>query len=474
MIELNNLIINNPQETAVQNFNKESNDKKVYIETFGCQMNFSDTEIVLSVLSKSGYNETADINDSDVILINTCAIRDNAEQRVYKRLDDLKKYKKSNPNMIIGILGCMAERLRTDLLDKKKMVDLIVGPDEYRKVPHLIDSAMESGEKGSAVKLSKTETYDDIVPIRKEGISAWLTIIRGCDKFCTFCVVPFTRGRERSRNYKNIVDETKMLFDNGVRDVTLLGQNVNSYDYEGMDFPDLLKAVAKGVPEMRIRYSTSHPYDCDTKLLETMAEYDNICNYLHLPVQSGSDRILKMMNRLYSVEHYMKVMQKAKNLMPGIGLSTDIISCFPSETEEDHKMTIDLIKEVRYDGAYTFIYSPRENTKAYRLPDRLSDEVKKERMDELIFVQREISTEIHRSLIGKEMEVLIESYSKKSNEQFMGRTDCNKSVILPKDVTFVNGSGDLIKMKELKIGDKVKVKIVKANSATLFSEHIVN
>ncbi|MBP9095618.1 MAG: MiaB/RimO family radical SAM methylthiotransferase, partial [Ignavibacteria bacterium] len=373
-----------------------------------------------------------------------------------------------------GILGCMAERLRTDLLDKKKMVDLIVGPDEYRKVPHLIDSAMESGEKGSAVKLSKTETYDDIVPIRKEGISAWLTIIRGCDKFCTFCVVPFTRGRERSRNYKNIVDEAKMLFDSGVRDVTLLGQNVNSYDYEGMDFPDLLKAVAKGVPEMRIRYSTSHPYDCDTKLLETMAEYDNICNYLHLPVQSGSDRILKMMNRLYSVEHYMKVMQKAKDLMPGIGLSTDIISCFPSETEEDHKMTIDLIKEVRYDGAYTFIYSPRENTKAYRLPDRLSNEVKKQRMDELIFVQREISTEIHRSLIGKEMEVLIESYSKKSNEQFMGRTDCNKSVILPKDVTFVNESGDLIKMKELKIGDKVKVKIVKANSATLFSEHIVN
>jgi tRNA-2-methylthio-N6-dimethylallyladenosine synthase len=474
MIELNNLIINNPQATAVQSFNKDSNDKKVYIETFGCQMNFSDTEIVLSVLSKSGYNETADINDSDVILINTCAIRDNAEQRVYKRLDDLKKYKKSNPNMIIGILGCMAERLRTDLLDKKKMVDLIVGPDEYRKVPHLIDSAMESGEKGSAVKLSKTETYDDIVPIRKEGISAWLTIIRGCDKFCTFCVVPFTRGRERSRNFKNIVDEAKMLRDSGVRDITLLGQNVNSYDYETTDFPDLLKMVAKAVPDVRIRYSTSHPYDCDTKLLETMAEYDNICNYLHLPVQSGSDRILKLMNRLYSVEHYMKVMQKAKDLMPGIGLSTDIISCFPSETEEEHKMTVDLIRQVRYDGAYTFIYSPRENTKAYRMPERLSDEAKKERMDELIYVQREISTEIHRALIGKEMEVLIESYSKKSNEQFMGRTDCNKSVILPKDVTFVNESGDLIKMKELKIGDKVKVKIVKANSATLFSEHIVN
>ncbi len=474
MIELNNLILSNPQEETGTSFNKAANDKKVYIETYGCQMNFSDTEIVLSVLSDFGYNETSDINDSDVILVNTCAIRDNAEQRVYKRLDDLKKLKRTNPNLVIGILGCMAERLRSDLLDKKKMVDLIVGPDEYRKVPHLIESAIESGEKGIAVKLSKVETYDDIVPVRKEGISAWLTIIRGCDKFCTFCVVPFTRGRERSRNYKNIVDEAKMLFDSGVRDVTLLGQNVNSYAYEDMDFPDLLKAVAKGVPELRIRYSTSHPYDCDIKLLETMAEYDNICNYLHLPVQSGSDRILKLMNRLYSVDHYMKVMQKAKDLMPGIGLSTDIISCFPSETEEDHKMTLDLIKEVRYDGAYTFIYSPRENTKAYRMPDRLSDEIKRERMDELIFVQRQISSEIHRALIGKEMEVLIEHLSKKSDEQFMGRTDCNKSVIVPKDVTVVNESGELIKTKECKVGDKVKVKILKANSATLFSEHIIN
>jgi tRNA-2-methylthio-N6-dimethylallyladenosine synthase len=474
MIELNNLIINNPQEALTQNFNKVSNDKKVYIETYGCQMNFSDTEIVLSVLSNFGYNETSDVNDSDVILVNTCAIRDNAEQRVYKRLDDLKKLKKINPNLVIGILGCMAERLRSDLLDKKKMVDLIVGPDEYRKVPHLIENAMESGERGVAVKLSKVETYDDIVPVRKEGISAWLTIIRGCDKFCTFCVVPFTRGRERSRNFKNIVDEAKMLRDSGVKDITLLGQNVNSYDYETTDFPDLLKMVAKAVPDVRIRYSTSHPYDCDTKLLETMAEYDNICNYLHLPVQSGSDRILKLMNRLYSVDHYMKVMQKAKDLMPGIGLSTDIISCFPSETEEEHKMTVDLIRQVRYDGAYTFIYSPRENTKAYRMPERLSDEAKKERMDELIYVQREISSEIHRALIGKEMEVLIENFSKKSNEQFMGRTDCNKSAILPKDVTFVNENGELVKMKELKIGDKVKVKIVKANSATLFSEHIVN
>jgi len=474
MIELNNLILSNPQEAVTPAFNKPANDKKVYIETYGCQMNVSDSEIVLSVLSDFGYNETSEVNDSDVILINTCAIRDNAEQRVYKRLDDLKKLKKTNPNLVIGILGCMAERLRADLLEKRKAVDLIVGPDEYRKVPHLIENAMETGERGIAVKLSKIETYDDIMPVRKEGMSAWLTIIRGCDKFCTFCVVPFTRGRERSRNYKNIIDEAKMLQDSGVKDITLLGQNVNSYDYESMDFADLLKAVAKAVPDVRIRYSTSHPYDCDTKLLETMAEYDNICDYLHLPVQSGSDRILKLMNRLYSVEHYLKVMQKAKDLMPGIGLSTDIISCFPSETEEEHKMTVELIKQVRYDGAYTFIYSPRENTKAYRMPDRLSDEIKRERMDELVAVQRQISSEIHRALIGKNMEVLLEAVSKKSDEQYMGRTTCNKSVIVPKDVTVVNESGELIKMKELQIGDKVKVKIVKANSATLFSEHIVN
>ncbi|MEZ4691900.1 MAG: tRNA (N6-isopentenyl adenosine(37)-C2)-methylthiotransferase MiaB [Ignavibacteria bacterium] len=322
-------------------------------------MNYSDTEIVLSVMDEFGYNETTDINDTDVILLNTCSIRENAEHKVYKRLDDLKKYKVRNPNLVIGILGCMAERPRDDLLNKRKIVDVIAGPDEYRKVPHLIDNTIETGEKGIAVKLSRVETYDDITPLRREGITAWISIMRGCDKFCTFCVVPFTRGRERSRSLTNIVNEARRLNEDGVKDIWLLGQNVNSYKFEDNDFSDLLREVAIAVPEMRIRYTTSHPYDLSMKLLETMAKYDNICNYIHLPVQSGSDRVLKSMNRLYTVEQYLNVMRKSRELMPDVGLSTDIISCFPGETEDDHKMTLDVISEVRYDGAYTFVlFSP--------------------------------------------------------------------------------------------------------------------
>lgn len=472
-MKLDHLIINNqPEEPVRQNFNKNSNDKKVYIETYGCQMNYSDTEIVLSILSDFGYNESGDINNSDVILLNTCSIRENAETRVYTRLGQLQAYKKQNPNLVVGVLGCMAERLRKKLIEELKVVDIIVGPDEYRKVPSLIDNAIIHGEKGIAVQLSRVETYDDIVPVRKEGITAWLSIMRGCDKFCTFCVVPFTRGRERSRNHKNIVDEAKRLWDDGVKDVWLLGQNVNSYRYDDFDFADLLAACAKELPGMRIRYTTSHPYDCSDKLLETMAEYDNICNYIHLPIQSGSDRVLQKMNRLYSVEEYMKVMKKARDMMPGVGLSTDIISSFPSETEEEHKMTLEVIKEVRYDSAYTFTYSRRENTKAYRMPDDISEETKKRRLEEIIDLQRKITYEIHSELIGREMEVLVESLSRKSDEQYMGRTDCNKSVIIPKESSFVNESGELVSKKKYEIGDLVKVKINKVNSATLFGEPI--
>ncbi len=472
-LELTNLILNNGAiELSPKSFNKTANDKKVYIETYGCQMNYSDTEIVLSVLSDFGYNETSDINDSDVILLNTCSIRDNAENKVYKRLDDLKKYKKGNPNLVIGILGCMAERLRKDLLEKRKIVDVIAGPDEYRKVPHLIDSVIETGEKGIAVKLSRVETYDDITPLRREGVTAWISIMRGCDKFCTFCVVPFTRGRERSRSLKNIVEEAKRLYDDGIRDIWLLGQNVNSYKYEDYDFADLLRAVATAVPEVRVRYTTSHPYDLSIKLLETMAEYKNICKYIHLPLQSGSDRILKLMNRLYSVEHYMNVMLKSREMMPAIGLSTDIISCFPGETEADHEMTMNVIKEVRYDGAYTFVYSPRENTKAYYMQDDIDEETKKRRLDEIITLQREISVQINKKLIGTTMKVLVESLSRKSDEFFMARSDCNKSVIIPKEISYVNETGDLVMKKSLKIGDFVNVNIRKANSATLFGEPI--
>lgn len=473
-MELTNLILNNtPQQHTVKKFNKQTNQKKVYVETYGCQMNFSDTEIVLSVLSDSGYNETGDIKDSDVILLNTCSIRENAEQKIYKRLDDIKKFKRKNPHLVIGILGCMAERLRKDLLERKKIVDLIVGPDEYRKVPELIENVIETGEKGIAVKLSRIETYDDITPLRREGVTAWISIMRGCDKFCTFCVVPFTRGRERSRNPNNIVDEAKRLFDEGVKDIWLLGQNVNSYRYNDFDFPDLLKAAAVAVPGVRLRYTTSHPYDLSQKLLDTMTEHDNICKYIQLPIQSGSDRILKAMNRLYSVKQYMDVMLKSREMMPGIGLSTDIISCFPGETEDDHKKTLDVIREVRYDSAFTFVYSRRENTKAYNMEDTIPEEIKRRRLDEIISLQRKISSEINKDLIGKTKKVLIESLSRKSDDFFMGRTDCNKSVIIPKEVSHINTSGKLIMKKSLSIGDFLNVKINKANSATLFAESTV-
>lgn len=472
MIDLNSLILDNKAKAAKLNFDKPANDKKVYIETYGCQMNYSDTEIVLSVLSKFGYNETTDIHNSDVILLNTCSIRENAETKIFNRLDALKMFKKKNPNVVVGILGCMAERLRKDLLENEPIVDLIVGPDEYRKVPHLIDNALETGEKGIAVKLSKVETYDDIVPIRRDGISAWITIMRGCDKFCTYCVVPFTRGRERSRQLSSIIDEAKRLYDEGIKDIWLLGQNVNSYRYEEYDFSDLLANVAKAVPQMRVRYTTSHPYDLSDKLLHTMAEYDNICKYIHLPVQSGSDRILKLMNREYSVEHYMDVMKKARELMPDVGLSTDIISGFPTETEEDHRATMNVMKEVRYDGAYMFTYSRRPNTKAYRMEDDIDNEIKTRRLDEIIALQREHSYELYKEQIGKEKDIILETLSKKSDDYYMGRTDCNKSVIVPKHKSFVKENGELMLEKTFNIGDTVKVKITKANSGTLFAEPV--
>jgi len=451
-----NLIINNaPDQKVSKTFNRTENEKKVYIETYGCQMNFSDTEIILSVMSNFGYNEVEDINDADVVFLNTCSIRENAEKRIYSRLRHLNKFKKHNPNKIIGILGCMAERLREDLIKNEKIVDIIVGPDEYRKIPHMIENLIETGEKGIAVKLSKAETYDDILPVRKEGITAWISVMRGCDKFCTFCVVPFTRGRERSRKVESITEEAKHLFDENIKEITLLGQNVNSFNDNGKDFADLLRIVARTVPKMRIRYMTSHPYDCSVKLLETMAENDNICKYIHLPVQSGSERILKLMNRLYSIEQYMHVLEYARKIMPDIGLSTDIIAGFPTEKKEDHQMTMELMRNVGYDGAYMFAYSPRENTKAYRMEDDIPLDMKHIRLGEIIELQREISSARNKKMTGKTVEILVEGISKKSSDFMMGRTDCNKSVIVPKS--------------NLKAGDFTRVKIMKSNSATLFT-----
>ena len=434
----------------------------VYIETYGCQMNLADTEIVLGILKKQGYDVTDKPEDADVVLINTCSIRDNAEQRIYGRIGNLKTLKQNKPELVLGILGCMAERLRKDLVEDKKAVDLVVGPDEYRRLPEYIDVAL-NGDKGIGVKLSRTETYDDIEPHREDGLSAWISVMRGCDKFCTFCVVPFTRGRERSRSLQSIITELENLSVRGFKDVTLLGQNVNSYLDEtsatGGDFADLLSAAAKVDRTLRIRFSTSHPQDISDKLLYTIAEHPNLCNYIHLPVQSGSNRILELMNRTYTVEHYLNLIEKAKKIIPGVSFSTDIISGFPTETWEDHFATLEVMKQVRYDGAYMFKYSPREGTKAFRMEDDVPEEVKSKRLQEIIDLQHQISLEKNQDMIGTEEIILVEGFSKKSNEFIAGRTDTNKTVIV------------LINDK-IKTSDYIKVKINRATSGTLFGDYL--
>jgi tRNA-2-methylthio-N6-dimethylallyladenosine synthase len=428
----------------------------VYIETYGCQMNVADSEIVMGILGNNGYHLTQQIKKADIILLNTCSIRDNAEQRIYGRLGNLKKIKSNKPDMIIGILGCMAERLRKDLIEEKKIVDLVVGPDEYRRLPELIDSAF-NGEKGIGVKLSRTETYDDIIPYREDGLQAWISVMRGCDKFCTFCVVPFTRGRERSRDLNSIVDEIKLLSSRGFREVTLLGQNVNSYLDGNYDFADLLAHCASIDRNLRIRFTTSHPQDLSDKLLETIASNSNLCKYIHLPIQSGSNRILDEMNRTYTIEHYLTIINKARELMPNVSFSTDIISGFPTETYEDHLATLDIMQKVKYDGAYMFKYSPREGTKAFRMVDDVPEETKSKRLQEIISLQQQISLEINRSLIGTEDIVLVEGKSKKSELFLSGRTDSNKIVIFPVSEGIMEG-------------DYVRVRINRATSATLFGD----
>lgn len=421
-------------------------------------MNVADSEIVSGILDGEGYRISNTINDADAIFLNTCAIRDNAEQRIYGRLANFNHLKKKNPHLIVGLLGCMAERLRKDLIENQKIVDVVCGPDEYRKLPTLIDHAFQ-GEKGISVQLSRVETYDDITPLRMEGISAWISVMRGCDKFCTFCVVPFTRGRERSRTLRGIMHEAETLVKRGFREVTLLGQNVNSYRDGEHDFADLLIAVSKVDPKLRVRFTTSHPQDLSDKLIDAIADHENICNYIHLPIQSGSDRILELMNRTYTVEHYLLLVQKLRNRIPRVALSTDIIAGFPTESEDDHQLTLDIMREVQYDGAFMFQYSPRENTKAYTMGDHIANEVKSRRLEEIIALQRQISYELNTKLIGNTETILIESYSKRSHDEYLGRTDSNKSVIVPK--------GNFI------IGDYVRVRIHSVTSATLFG-HVTN
>ena len=427
--------------------------RKVYIETYGCQMNVADSEVVAGIMDNNNYAMANDAAEADVIFVNTCSVRDNAEHRVHQRLQTLKKYKSNSPGVVIGVLGCMAERLRAELIEKGNIVDLVVGPDEYRKLPELVENAF-SGEKGIAVRLSRVENYDDIVPLRTEGVSAWISVMRGCDKFCTFCVVPFTRGRERSRSVKSVLEEVRRLSDAGFREITLLGQNVNSYRDGDSDFADLMEAVSSVDRSIRIRFTTSHPQDMSEKLIRTIAENENICKYIHLPVQSGSDRILKLMNRTYTSAQYLQLVEKIESIIPAVSLSTDIIAGFPTETEADYKQTLEVMKQVRYDGAFMFKYSPRENTKAWEMGDDVSDEIKVQRLNEIIELQQKISLEQNQPLVGKTVEVLVERESAKSSDEWMGRTDANKVTVFPKG--------------NAKIGDLIKVKVHKVNSATLF------
>jgi tRNA-2-methylthio-N6-dimethylallyladenosine synthase len=431
--------------------------RKVYIETYGCQMNLADSEVVAGILHKQGYLLAQDLSEADIILLNTCAIRENAEQRIHGRLGWISGFKKSKPELIVGILGCMAERLRSKLVDQEQLVDVVVGPDEYRKLPILLDQAF-AGEKGIAVRLSRVENYEDIEPFRGDGVSAWISVMRGCDKFCTFCVVPFTRGRERSRSLESVVREVEALAVRGFKEVTLLGQNVNSYSDREYDFADLMRSVASVDRSIRVRFTTSHPQDMSNKLIETIAQTVNICKYVHLPVQSGSDRILQLMNRSYTTDQYLRLVERIRTAIPNVSLSTDIISGFPTETEEDHRMTLDLMRAVRFDGAFTFKYSPRENTKAWFMNDDVTEEEKGRRAYEMTELQHRISLEINQRLAGAAETILVEGPSKKSSDFWMGRTDSNKTVIFP-----YNGEQP---------GEYIMVKIDRVNSATLFGHTV--
>ena len=441
-----------------------SKPKKLYIETYGCQMNVSDSEIVGSIMKGIGYEQNDSPENADVIFINTCSIRDNAEQRVRKRLREIKALKKKNPNLTVGILGCMAERLKEKLIEEQEFVDLIVGPDAYRELPNMIKT-VKTGRKAINVLLSEEETYAEIEPVRygDNGISAFISIMRGCQNWCTYCVVPFTRGKERSRDPETIVKEAEELFAKGYKEVTLLGQNVNSYQWKSEEsevgFHDLLRMVSEVSPQLRVRFSTSHPKDISNDLIETIAAHHNICNYIHLPVQSGSSTVLKKMHRKYTREWYMERIETIKKLIPDVGLSTDIIAGFCTETEEDHQQTLSLMKWVGYDYAFMFKYSERPDTiAAKRFDDDVPEEVKSRRLQEIINLQQEMTLEQNKRDIGKTFEVLVEKVSKKSSEELAGRNSQNKMIVFPR--------------KDFKAGDYVMVKVHDCTAATLIGEAV--
>ncbi len=438
--------------------------RKLYIETYGCQMNVADSEVVVSILGDNGYTLTDNMENADLILVNTCSIRDNAEQRVWGRLDHFKHHKRQNPGTMIGIIGCMAERLKEQLLETDRMVDIVAGPDSYRDLPRLVDEAWE-GQKAVNVLLSREETYADIDPVRSDrnGVSSFVSIMRGCNNMCSYCVVPYVRGAERSRDPQTIINEVKELFSRGYREVTLLGQNVNSYSWEDKDnkisFARLLEMTAATDPELRVRFSTSHPKDISDELLKVMAENDNICKHIHLPVQSGSSRILDLMNRKYDREWYMDRIRAIRKFLPSCSLSSDMITGFCTETEEDHRQTLSLMNWAKYDFAYMFKYSERPDTLAARkLEDDVPEEIKTRRLNEIIELQNRLSLESKRKDLGKTFEVLVEGFSKKSKNDLSGRTSQNKVVVFPS-----NGS---------KAGEYIKVKITDCTAATLLGEAI--
>ena len=432
--------------------------KKLYIETYGCQMNVADSEVVASVMQMAGYETTETLDEADAVFLNTCSVRDNAEQKIFHRLDALDAERRKGHQMILGVLGCMAERAQQDLLDNHHC-DLVAGPDAYLSLPDLIAQA-ELGHKAMNTELSTTETYKDVVPQRigiGHKIGGFVSIMRGCNNFCHYCIVPYTRGRERSRDVESILREVRDLRDKGYKEVTLLGQNVNSYKLGDMDFPALLRRVAEEVPTMRVRFTTSHPKDMSDETLHVIAEMPNVCKHIHLPVQSGSDRILKLMNRKYTREWYMDRVNAIRRIIPDCGLSTDIFVGYHSETEEDHQMSLSLMREVGYDSAFMFKYSERPGTYASKhLPDDVAEEEKIRRLNELIALQTEMSAIQNKKDEGKEFDVLVEGFSKRSREQLCGRTEQNKMVVFPK-------AGH-------HIGETVRVKITGSTSATLLGE----
>ncbi len=436
------------------------NNLKYHIETYGCQMNVYDSELISGLLIKEGGVPTKDIEAADVVFLNTCSIREKAEETVFNRLNYLKSLKKKNPKMLLGLIGCMAQNLKNDLLESNPYVDIILGPDSYRRIPDIIRARESSSSHNVDTKLSKYEVYEDIFPSRNSGVNAWISISRGCDKFCTFCIVPFTRGRERSKSMDSIINEAKNAVKCGFVEITLLGQNVNSYRTSKGTFSDLLAQVANIKGLKRIRYTSPHPKDMDDELLKVMVKFDNICNSIHLPLQSGSDRILKRMNRTYNSSDFLALVHKIRRYIPSCSISTDIIVGFPGESNDDFLQTLKIVKEVQFDNAFMFKYSPRPGTKAVEYTDQISEELKQNRLEKLISLQKENSLRSNTHKIGKYFDVLIEKESKKSSNQWSGRTEGNTWVVFDK------GSES--------IGDIVKIFIHDAKGVTLFGRHIQN